>query len=71
MHQPLRDVPQEVGGVRVDLLGVEADVVGEGDQLAMSSVASSSRPMRASASASQNEQQRKAPSAPRSPSSPL
>ena len=33
MHQPLRDVAQQVVGVSVDLLGVEADVVGEGDQL--------------------------------------
>ena len=48
--------------MRVDLLGVEADVVGERDQLSISSVASSTRPMRASASASQNEQHRNAPS---------
>ena len=33
MHQPLRDVAQELAGVRVDLLGVEADIVGEGNQL--------------------------------------
>ena len=33
MHEPLRDVAQQLAGARVEFLGVEANVVGERDQL--------------------------------------
>ena len=70
--QALREVAEEGAGGGVDLLRVEADVVGEADELVHQrrGIVGAGR-MRASASASQNEQVRNAPSPPARPSSPL
>jgi len=61
---------EQLVGLGVYLLGVEAHVVGQAEGSSMSSAASPARPERATASTSQNEQARKAPSRPARPSSP-
>ena len=62
MHEPLREVPKVLAGRRIHFLGVEADVGCEADELAIRSFPSSVLPARPSASTSQKEQVKKAPS---------
>jgi hypothetical protein len=67
MGEGLWEVPALLPGA-VDLLGVQAEVVGVRSIFSNASRASSRRPARVSASTYQNEQIEKVPSSPRSPS---